>query len=442
MDDDLPRSLFLKAKDQYDFAVRVGYVLVVAIFLFHLLTLSPYLEQRAEIERNRLELGTLAKSRDHMKEASSDLEQLADNTQQAIRMLGDTLFHDLVSDFRQLDVSLQEGLQASGSPEDLLRARSGPGPTQTATEPSTSFLLDQAVLEEIRAAKNDDERRRVLRPVVQRTILAPRFADMNRSWRRAPARTVVEVAGRVQEKLEQLDWPEAKERLTELKASVRHLGDAATQVEFKPPTDIKWWESRRGKMASISNIEEETIKELAVDQVAAQSRMLLDAMEVAVQQQKSLLEEVQQKLRATEEQFKEQQQKLAALARPLQFLSLDLEIVALRFPLLLGLLFGAGAGWLAGRTRDLWQTSKQLPEQNATIRSGSPLIAGVPPLAVAAVLLLVPLAWIWIAAWQLWHWKITSGAHSVVHGILGSILDLSGMLYLLATREPSHPARG
>src|SRR5262249_52312494 len=144
--------------------------------------------------------------------------------------------------------------------------------------PSREFVLDRTVVERLKRARSNEERRTALRPTVVQQILVPRFADMNRSWQGTSAKTISEKTKVLLKKLEVVQWY-PQESVLALQQSLERLGVTASKLEFRAPKDQEWWTSVPGKTGTILAIQESALKELALDHAQDQASTLFDAMD-------------------------------------------------------------------------------------------------------------------------------------------------------------------
>jgi hypothetical protein len=304
------------------------------------------------------------------------------------------------------------------------------------------FVLDEVTVTRLKDANNNmDQVRKILRPTINEQIVARRFAEINRAWQETSGEMISEKTKQLVTVLDQMEWgdQESISRSRALKQSLDQLGQTAVRMKFEPPTNDSWWETTQSKAGGIVRIQESTISQLAMERAGEQAQQLLSELDGAVRQHKALLDEVHAKIQNTEEEFKNQQAKLVDIAKPFQFVSLNLEVVVSRFPLLVGLFFGVASLWLAGRWRGLVDSFRLLPSQQ-TADLPRHLLSGLVPgrrdagrltWALVLVVATVPLVWIWISVWQLFGCGHVPAQQLFASGLIGSIAAITGLLYYI-----------
>jgi hypothetical protein len=218
-----------------------------------------------------------------------------------------------------------------------------------------SFAFDADTKEKIRSARDSNELRHVLQPVIEQEILHPRFDQLNRYWHEEvlPNIRLQTEAIRKAIREHQPLYPPGQSQWEAIHASVEQMSGVVATLTFQPPTDKEWWITVSGKQATLSGIGravEDRLRTMINTEAVAQLRMQVTA---ALAQQHRLQETLQEELKRTEELFNKQQSRLAALGKPFEVLSLDINIVVSKFPLLLGILLAAITIWPAYRLREL-----------------------------------------------------------------------------------------
>lgn len=368
VDQNLARSLLTDAKTRYESARRWSLVTVLVLLLLHVMTVGPFV--RAQIER-----AAVAEEQRSLREASADLStslQTQQRVMQEIRDALDAMLAAKKADFDALqsavvairaaqgqETSGTDGLSPDFGAQDPLFVQA-PVPQLQAQVPQlrasarsdvfVQLIQQDGLAGSVAAAESGDELRTILRPIIEREIIEPRFARVNAVWgSRQPE--LAEGAGRIRQRFAELaaEFPETP-LWSEMSAEAASYRAALDNVVFgPPPDDPDWWHTVVGKDAAVLQMKEVDVGLLSPESFTTASTALqgwLDDRDV-------LIADLDGQLAELEAQFDQQQQRLAGLIAPISGVALDLSIVVGDFPLALAVLLGMAMIWPERRYREL-----------------------------------------------------------------------------------------
>jgi hypothetical protein len=367
MDDDLIKSMFTRARDQYEAAVRLSAILVFVCLLFHTVNFNQFVRlnrqlAQAEAERNRL--GELSQE---VSALTDELQQSEKDTVQTLEQMLDQAQAKMVSDFTALDAAIAAlqtpvtgdfttaGLQGLLE-SDLSNASAiQSGPSQLPGF-ALSFDLDENTRQAILTAQNIDELRQVVLPVIEAQIIQPRFEELNAYWVNDAAPQLIETCNAALAAIDQkaASFPEGAALWEQARTNLKETIQVVSELRFQPPTDDpEWWTTVAGKRAVLEDIFQAANDQLSAVSGSTPIAALNRRIASIVAEQDNIASELKQELDEVEQNFKDQQSKLATLGKPFEFISLDLAFVVSMFPLLLGLVLATITVWPAYRLREL-----------------------------------------------------------------------------------------
>jgi hypothetical protein len=505
MADPLLTSLFERARDQYDGAVRWSTLAVVVLLAFHVLFFTHFIELERRVQESGLRFAGLAGARDTAEAVSTKLEQLHKGTEARLTARLDRTLRDLKEDLSRLSFRVREirtgevppstvappGLQPvpreGSDPSDTPYSRgsgSGPDPRLQAAPPTDTALqfqelqasrdprsgpppgyepleieIDNDLAGKIRATGDIVAIRDLLRPTVDTQVVAPRFAELNQNWQSRLLPRVREQATEVIEALDaaKRDLPVETARWNEAEKSVNAALQSAKDLRFRPP-DEPFWTSEERKDLLFLHIQ--LSAKAALRQFSANG-VFVDELEQAAERQKAHLQDLRKDLAKLETQFRQQKEQLSLYGTSLEALPLDLATAVARFPLAIGVVLLALWSWQASRLRELASLVAALAERDPATAarpwllsrlSGASQAAGgarsmVPSLGLTA------LAWIWIglASWELASWQQAGPGAAILQGALAAAAVAAAQLYRWHVVEkalkalappPTAPGRG
>jgi len=453
MDKDLIKSMLLKAKDQYEGAIRWAFIAILVGAIFHLITFSQYLslsKKAALLEASADELNHLSPT---LEAVAENLRRIDGSGEGTLSSRFETELGGLEADFQSLSETIHQIRTSSepSTPESILQPNFAiQVPIE---EPAGSiqeyFDIEPALEQAIREAK-DDELIEILRPLIEEEIIQPRFAALNTFWQDGILADLRENIPPVVEVLEsqELELTGDPSRLSALAGSLKQTLSFAEQVVFQPPSENpEWWESVTSKRTTLEAIENATIESVEAATSLEALVTVLDQVDETRRQQAALLDDLQNDIKNLEVQFQQQQDKLDALGTPFEFLAMDLVFMVSIFPLMLGVLLAAALAWPAYRLRELaWAVdelanieSDSRPRTWFSRRSGLSIQApGESPLeggkllwrtnrnwlVTHITLVLLFCAWVWLAAWQLIGWQQADAQRTILTALGGCFLVL------------------
>lgn len=399
MDDDLIKSMFLRARDQYESSVRWAFLTLLFLLLVHLITFSQFVRLKVTLSAAEAAVRQTSDADTAVEELSTELTVLHRSYLGRLDSRLDEMQTDMIADFQ----SLQQVLARLDSPtsaefadvraEDLLLDQDSPlqspiqqPPSRPGSGPESRFQLDEEVKAQLKQARNNEETLEILQPVIEAQIIEYRFTQLNDFWRNRLEPDIIQQTNLILEDLEEqrLLFPDGADYWTEIEANLKQTAQVAATLQFQPFTDDPyWWSTIAGKEKTLSVVEEAAINQLNVEESAQAVDQLQRQVTAALDQHLQLQKAVQQELENVENTFTEQQGKLAALGQPYEFLALDLDFLVAKFPLILGIFLAAITVWPVYRMQELAWAVALMAERSQTqsswewfyARSGLPLAA-------------------------------------------------------------------
>ncbi len=356
MDTELLKSMFLRARDHYESAVRWAFIGILICLSLHLITFSQFVRLGKQLSRVQDEIIRFSDFESTVTNIESKLIQLQGIATTALNTRIEIMLDELIGDFTALDRTIASLHPTSSAIAAGTPLSQDPTLQMQAFQRSGKIIkLDEEQKSQIRETKDIDELRRVLLPVIEREIIHPRFDELNNYWNNTVLPDITQQAESILKDLQENQPPsfEYKGLWDEIRHTVEQTVATTTTLKFQPPAkDPYWWASVAGKTEELSNIEHATVRELKAiagfEAVAELSRQIGEALG----QRKELQATLQEELKRIEENFNKQQSQLAALGKPFEVLSLDINALVSRFPLLLGIVLAAITVWPAYR---LWE---------------------------------------------------------------------------------------
>jgi hypothetical protein len=444
MDTDLAKQFFLSAHARHDHARRWRRLALVLGLAFHALVFSRYVAAKFGQRTAQERLGVLTLRTSELEALCSKLTAFSDSvSRQVDAALSDEL-KEIRADFEELNrviewarapaaagLSVEElevelwgwngRAERRGEAEERPDIRQLPTGGRGETRPNVAqapalendialvgrgrLTLEASELATIRAAP-PERWNAVLGPIVEARIVTPRFDELNRRWRELE---VGALRGRSAEVVAGLRAAAAQDatRAGELEALAARVGasvEALGAYTFVPPASPEWWRTVEAKVASMESLADRAQGYYAA---ALGSPHVVDELRSAAndaraQQQRSL-EEFRTECERLSAQFAKQSAALATLGKPFEFLAADLDFVAARWPLILGLLLAGACVWRGLADREFVEASELAAANGSTAVAASLsqwTQRGARP-ASALALASLGAAWIALAGWQL-----------------------------------------
>jgi hypothetical protein len=452
VDQALARTLLTDAAARYESTCRWSLIVCISIFVFHILTFSPFIG--AQTERAEL-TGQLSLLTDASAEAAAALDA-QEMAMKKVRADLDAMLKNTKADFALLQRAV-ETIRPNLDPEASSPAApadgSGPGPMvqmqiqsvrSAGPSPEQSARIDvflgairqQGLADPVRDAKNGRQLRTVLRPIVERLVIEPQFETLRKSWReglpdlRDKAQTARDRLARLAARFP--DEP----RVVAMPAEIEAYLAALDKVTFGPPDDPKWWHSVVGKDDAVLEM-----KDVAVELISTPSfRDARKALKALIAEQEHLTAALDGKLEDLRRQFEQQTARLGDLIAPIKGVALELSVVVANFPLVLALLLAAAMIWPARRYRALIaaaalaRRAELIDQPAAEAMSGPGAWMRSAALSFGQVVLF--LAWIGGAAWQVAPWEDRDGLN------LNLLTGLAVLIVIGAALYRAHLMRG
>lgn len=441
-DPELARTLVTSSTDRYESASRWALLACLTIFVFHVMTFSPFI--RAQVQRAAAadEVAVLSSAIKELK-ASLDAQQAAIGR---IRSELDAMLEAKKREFAALQRAVQMARTGrsrgaaigTGDPQDADPTVQRPLMVQMplraqgASAGGRDFgrLLEQEnVVAAVRAASSDSALRDALRPLVEQHIIRPHFDVIEAVWRQQlpelraqGARTKFQVEAVARQFPGDPAW-------RGLPAEVDRYLAALGEVKFQPPDDPAWWHSVIGKADAVIQLREEAARQISPASFEAAAA----ALDGLLKARAELMTKLDARLTELRRQFDAQQERLGELIAPIKGVALDLSVLVGNFPLFLGILLGVAVAWPARRYRELSRATWLARQANLVDTTAEGVLRhrdgnrhGL-ALTVALVVLLV--GWVLVAAWQLSAWAAREGPSLVLLTVMGAAVVIASAAY-------------
>lgn len=440
-------DLLLRARDDLARTSQRGHALIVALIALHLAVIAPFADadrRQAALERERQRLEEIAPALDQL---AGRLEKLAEPPVATMVPILGRLPEEIRGDLERLEATrwrLREvGDETQAEPVLAMRP-----PT-----PGTAPLpLGEEELRSLGQADNRYALLTVLEPILERTIVEPRFAEVQRRWQETvlPALaneldTVTGVLPRLRER-----FSEGNTEWVALERSLDDFRRSAESLRFEPPDRPYWWASP----------ETAEVFELGIDATTAEllkRPLAFDRFATAAAEVRDRVASLRGLRQARAERAQGAE---GELGRGLAALGIDLAGSVPFFPIALGLLVAVVLLRRGQRLRQLALATRFAVDHGApdalrlwclaeVAASGdSELSAGAAERRAQGRILgglLLAWAWLALAGWQLHgppaerspEWLPTLlGAAAVLMAVVQRLLTAQGACQLLRTEGP------
>lgn len=350
MDIELLKSMFLRARDHYESAIRWSFIIIVICIALHLLTFSQFVRFGKQLSHVQAEMDVFSGFKTNVDEVDAQLRQLEKTLTSDLDGRINTLLQELITDFEVLS---QEVAQLRG---EAVEATSPPpffqGPVNET--PATTFHLDERTVTQLQQAVSRQDLQNVVRPIIETQILQPRFDELNAAWKNDILPRITRQANTLNTYLQSHlpPLPEYTTTWEQIRTSVSQAVVVATDARFQLPTNRDWWASVAGKEVVLTDIQNTVLAQ--VKQTIAEETMtaLQQQIEQALDQQKTLEQTLKTTLQRIADTFSKQQAQLTKLGKPFEFFSFDITSLVSKFPFLLGIILAGVTIWPAYR---LWE---------------------------------------------------------------------------------------
>lgn len=367
MDSDLLKSLFLKAKDQYESANRWSYIAIFICLIFHLMTFTQFIsvkKKQSEViaaKDHYIQMSKLAS------EIKTDLEVLNNQISKPMKGRIDKLLADLKSDFDALDRSVA-GIKTnataqftSTSADYLLNSNLNTDmrlqmPISQMQSKGKTFEINNDLRNKIIEASNPEDLRELLLPIIEQKIIKNRFNELNNYWHKEEVVKIKKNTEKIIKKIDDNNLLLSDESIIwrQILDSMEKVEQVSITLNFIPPQDPYWWTTVSGKLARLSGIREAALQEF---QNAIQKSNLIDnltmKMRAALAKQKELQSSLKERIKKIQDDFNNYQAKLSNINKTFGIISLDLNYIVPLFPLLLGIILAIHTFWCSYRLREL-----------------------------------------------------------------------------------------
>ena len=300
--------------------------------------------------------------------------------------------------------------------------------------------IPEALYEPLRKAQlNGELTAQLLIPHVRKRLIEPRFAELNDRWSRhqraigVAATNALTAWTAAQPELS--PWvgrqPALWERFAQVPAQIQTLVSNATRLTFSAPVDNDWWRTLSGKDGYQERATEDSALALAE---AMQTREVTAALQREIDGAQQTLREAQAKLEdqvaRLQAELAAQQAKLSALARPLQVVALESDLLLTRLPFYVGLLIAIGIWWPAAAAVQVRQAGASLEAAHRAAAGGPiPALPQEKPGLRREVIALGALLWLGAAIATAAMAERGFSSQAISSSVIGVTLALAAVLF-------------
>lgn len=431
---ELLQTLYLRSRDQYEGALRWSAILLGFTLLLHLMVLTELARCKRDISVGTTELTRLQAAVIQSQNLQTNLARFQVNTLSAVTNVMHEFALSLRADFTNLYLASVHARSVGVYPEERPStlqnepasgselARQMPPMPKSAAErvPWGTWVSKKDYQALIQAARSPDQAEAVLLPVVKRLILTPRFTEVNQSWNQTVARTkkvAEELVQEAQALEKSVSSTNEVQSLQGVQQSVRSVVTGCEGYHFQLPTDDTWWRSVTGKEGfRDAQVLALSTQVSSVEKALSFADSLRAELERAYKRREELNQSVLARQSLLEKSLQQSQERLGQLAKPLQLIALDADVLLARLPLLVGLVIGLALFWTAHHARALRSAAAALPDKGLIESNPAVFAPGSLPSSGRRVVAFLSVLWL---AGAYWTASISAGAST---GILLSAL--------------------
>ena len=426
MKDDL-REWFKECRDRYAGAKRLAFILVSILLVGHLTTFSQYVRTRSSLNAAEKKTTALLTAEEQFLQIKTSVEDLNHFATQHVAQALATFVQTLVEDFGVLNknIKIARGeIDADASAENRM--------FQGVQEDREEFELPAALQEKLKGADDMREIRKLLLPWVNENVINSRFTELQQSWsNKLLTRFDSQVTG-IKELLAKVAPESGADPvlLVRFHESLDKTVSAARGIQFTAPKNDDWWFNIERKRATADYIRESAVESLELAESLESARALAAFAEQSRRSAEVLENALKKALAAQEDTFQKQREKAEALARPLSFLTLDLDYVSENFPLVIGFGFAIAILWPAWRKRELAHSCRLLAREDPQASIWAEVLglnrSNRTREFSFAILAVVSIS---CAAWQLTHFEILVPGTAIRLAAIASIAVFGSVVY-------------
>lgn len=435
------QTLFLRAQERFDHNGRHVFLTLVALLLIQILILAPHGSlDPGPASSSSARLDSLPAD---LASVRGDLEGSSDAARRSLAPALDRLVVELEQDLTQLQAVLGLATRLGKEAEE--------DSSEAAVEPPAElpFGLDADTFDLLSRSANRYAALTVLEPIVETSLLAPRFAELDRMWKEEalpPLEAEIESASAALSR-QRARLPEPQRVWEDVIGGVAGLRRAARSLTFSPPERAYWWASPESSPELTLGLWPATAEELrqprALDEWDVQLARVLSSHGALA----SAIDEAVATQRVAAGQAAERRDRLGGA---LAAVGIELETLARYWPLVLALVIAAAIVRRDQRRRELALATRMLVQHGGPrsltrwcllqLSAGGDPDASLPALAGrlrwrALGGLLAGWGWIALAAWLTYAqpfdllrwWPALAGALLLLTATAGT-LALAGRL--------------
>ncbi len=440
MDRDLAKELFHTARRQYDSAVRWSLIVLSAVLFFHLMLYAPYIELYNDHAVAKEELAVMDEQRLVLSAVEQFLHSgegsLMNRFRSQLRELVEGLRFDLSRLNRSVELAREEpqaGIPAQPPQELQMAQRILPFDTQ---QPRDFFPIDDPGLRDrIKKAPDMASIRALIRPLVERDIVTPHFAELNSFWKHQALPRLEYSIDSVVALLREPGTPLLRDDPLSraMEEGLTQIKNMASEVEFAPPEDSSWWASVEDKERMAAGLAESVERDIVSP--ATLSGIVL-RVESLLSRQQEVVADLENEMAELKVRFERMQDDLASLGQSFTAIAVNLDGVVARFPILIAICLAWVAFWTAKRARDLAAATDALVvlEEDAKLwdwfrRRVRLTVLGSSAAADAMLLGAVALVWVGVASVQLLRMPDINLAKLTTSSLVGIVIALAAVGY-------------
>lgn len=449
MDTEISRLIFSKARDRYDSAMRIAFLAILALIIFHLTTFQPFIDATARLSRVKIKNEMLKGVQRKLILIHSDLKQLEKQTHNIIR---DALYRTLVSKvaaFQQLDMmvtAIRSGevgdlptvigrpdMPQMQLPDDSIQMQvqrplqrddlSVQVPLDAGPRFSQLPAIEDTLADRIKQADSIEELRSLLLSYVRQNIIEVHFAELSNDLQaKAPALKEYAIAIRDSSVHFAKMHPSHAAYFKKLAQGMDEFVYAFNTLSIQPPENDHWWTSVQSKLVTMDALGEGAEQSLAQHLNRELSEQLENDLRWAVQQNDTAKAKIDIEIKALEKQFHSQQAQIQNFGSFMKWGVLNLKPVTAKFPLLLAFILAALSLMLSRRIHELALTITMMRDEQKELQhwlrrrvdgiGGRVLFDRLP--AKEYILAGAGLLWVAIASWQVAGWEEVGAIGAIV----------------------------
>ena len=356
-------NLIQDGKARYDSSLKWSSGILFATFLFYLTTFSQYLAIQNALGESEHNLKELKQSMALVSFLADESKALKQKSFSLYKKEQGQLHQRILKDIQ----AIEEELKLAGSAntpniEPSIHETEALAIQTTASQmpPLGSVEASPRLEPELKKRlieMSSRESRRILLPWCHEKIILPRFKQANLRLKEGLTQIQENFKRKIQQQhLKSSLKKQMPEAYAEVLQSFQGALNGLLALRIEEPKNNHWWRSSTGKGAHFTNMKDTVSAMLSRDLKGKPLDSLLDKLEVEIKKQSNTLNSTLRERTDLTEKFESQEEEAASLGFIFKFVSLKLDHVVYRFPLILSCILVIVTVWPTLRRRDLVRT--------------------------------------------------------------------------------------